>query len=84
MLKWIKERLLPEARNWYRHFSMQVALFVSFILVPLLINAGPVLLQVFNEMPPELKAWAPAWLGPLIFGFLFLARYWDQSKKDKE
>lgn len=80
MLEKLRDRFVEEAKHWYRHFSMQLAALVSFVVVPVLLNAPEILMTIFKEMPPEMRAWAPAWLGPVLFGVLFVARYWRQRK----
>lgn len=78
----VKERFLDDARSWYRHASMQLGAFVTFIVVPFLLNAPDLVLMIYKELPAELKQWAPVWLSPILFGLLFIARYWRQSHAD--
>lgn len=77
--KKLSERFVDEARNWYRHASMWMAGLVAAI-TPFLLQSPEIILTITQQLPHELKMWMPVWLGPVIFGILFVVRYWRQKK----
>jgi hypothetical protein len=79
MLGKLRHRFVDEARNFYKHASMWLAGLVAAI-APFILQSPEIILTITQQLPPELKQWLPLWLGPVIFGFLFIVRYWRQKK----
>lgn len=79
-LEKVRARFVSEARYWYKHLSMQLAALVTMLTV-FLLQSPDIIISVLNSMPHELRAWMPAWLGPVMFGVVFIARYWKQTPK---
>lgn len=77
--EWRDQKLVPEWRAWWKLWSMRLGLIATAALTYLL--AAPDALQsALNALPPDIRATLPVWVGPLCFGALFVARFWNQAK----
>ena len=77
MINWIREHLVPEARDWWRLASIRLNAIGLLILG--WVQFDPVgVLTVWNLMPPAVTRAIPAtavtWLGMALFALSMLAR----------
>jgi len=80
---WLDARLLPYWHVWYKHASMWLGALAAAAATYLL--AVPDSLQwALNALPPDIRATLPAWVGPLAFGLIFLARFWKQTPHQEQ
>jgi hypothetical protein len=84
MLQKLKDRLIADARYWYKMWSIRIAAIAS-IIVGYIFASPDVMLQVLNSMPAEFRAYFSPVFGIALFGFLsFVRLYNQQHKKDKD
>ena len=76
-----KDKFVDEVKDWYRHASMWLA-GIAAIVLPLLGAWPDLLLQILQQLPADMRAYMPLWLTPMLFGLLFVTRYWKQKKPD--
>lgn len=86
MIDWIKEHLVPEARNWWRLASIRLNALGLLILG--WVQVDPVgVLSVWNMMPAAVTRALPSaavtWLGMSIFALSMIARLVVQPKVSK-
>jgi hypothetical protein len=86
MIDWIKAHLVPEARAWWRWWSMRLNAIGLAILA--YVQFDPVgALAVFNMMPPAVRAVLPdhflTILALFFFGLAMLARVVKQPALEK-
>lgn len=76
---WAGGKLLPYWHEWYKHATMWLATIAAAI-VSYLAAAPNALNDALNMLPRDVRDTLPAWIGPLVFFGLFLARFWDQGR----
>lgn len=86
MLEWIKTRLVPEARAWWKLWSIRFNSAGLFILSLAQFDHIGVL-SIWNMMPPAVTRVLPpeflTWVGMTLFGLGMLARFVKQPKLEK-
>ena len=77
---WLDKRLVPTWRVWWKTISMRLGVIVAALMTYL--TAVPqAMQQALNDLPNWMRDSIPTWIGPLILGILFFARFWDQTAK---
>ena len=87
MIDWLKTRLVPEARAWWKLWSIRFNALGLAILA--WVQFDPVsVLAVWNMMPPAVARAVPAsalmWVGMALFALSMLARVVVQPKVHKD
>jgi len=77
--EWADGRFVPAWRVWWRLWSMRLAAVFAG-LVAYLTAVPNAMKDALDALPPFLHDSIPAWIGPLLFVLLFLARFWNQKK----
>lgn len=83
MIDWIKNHLVPEARAWWKLWSIRFNALGLAILA--WVQFDPVsVLMVWNAMPPAVTRTIPAtalvWIGMALFALSMIARLVSQPK----
>ena len=83
MIDWIKNHLVPEARAWWKLWSIRFNALGLAILA--WVQFDPVsVLMVWNAMPPAVTRVLPAtalvWIGMALFALSMIARLVSQPK----
>ena len=83
MIDWIKDHLVPEARSWWRLWSIRLNALGLAILAWVQIDPVSVLM-VWNMMPPAVARVLPSsvvvWFGMGLFALAMIARLVVQKK----
>ena len=87
MRQWIETRLVPEARAWWKLWSIRFNAIGLTILA--WVQVDPVsVLNVWNMMPPAVTRALPptaiTWLGMALFALSMMARVVVQPKVHKD
>lgn len=87
MIDWIKDHLVPEARSWWRLWSIRLNALGLAILAWVQIDPVSVLV-VWNMMPPSVARVLPSsvvvWFGMGLFALAMIARLVVQKKVPHE
>ena len=83
MMGWIRDRLVPEARAWWKLWSIRFNALGLALLA--WVQVDPVsVLAVWNMMPPAVTRAVPAsalmWVGMALFALSMVARLVVQPK----
>ena len=77
---WLDCELVPAWRIWWKLASMRLG--VLFAALATYMTAVPSSLQnAMDSLPDWMRSSLPTWIGPVVLGVLFFARFWDQTAK---
>jgi hypothetical protein len=80
MLTALRARLIDDACQWWRMWSLRFAAVMA-ALASYLLAAPETLVTVLNMLPPELRTFVPAFAGPALLAIITLLRLWKQGSK---
>lgn len=81
MWTWLTSRLVPEARDWWRLWSVRLGALAS-LLFSYLLAYPDILIRTLNELPPEIRQAFPPAAGLGLFVLVTLVRLYNQKKPD--
>lgn len=78
---WLNARMVPEWRIWWKMHSIQLGMAATALLTYLAANPDA-WTQFVAKLPPEIASTIPVWVGTVVGGTIFFARFWKQYSGD--
>jgi len=76
---WADTKFVPSWRMWWKLWTMHLGVLAA-ALATYLTAVPNAMRDALDSLPPFLRDSIPAWIGPLLFVLLFVARFWNQTK----
>ena len=75
----MKFRLIDGCRHWWRMWSVRLQA-IALALWTFAQLAPDAVISILNQLPPELRAFLPQWLLPVLIAGSLFARFIKQDK----
>ncbi len=80
LIGWIRSKLIDDAGNWWRYWSVRLGAVAS-TLVGVLLAYPEIVVRTLNELPPEIRSAFPPAFGVAMFVVVTIVRLYKQKSK---